>query len=185
MPTFYEGGCIATISDQKTDKQSFAQGFVYRERIGGKLKNCNMYCLFFMIAAALFMVFAYREFTMYKMVIKAAISAVLVICAVYFAVIKPNYVKKYALGLYAKSDIMRSPVTIKLYRDSFFINNEYEKLNGYWTDIIAGKEDDEKIVLVSEWTVRPIVILKKDVDKEEILKISQHLKNTLTYKYKS
>ena len=39
MPTFYEGDCIVQITNQKIDKENFAQGFVYREKNLGRLKK--------------------------------------------------------------------------------------------------------------------------------------------------
>lgn len=184
MPTFYEGDCLVQISAQSIDKESFACGFVYREKILGSLKKSAWYALFFAIVAAIFAVLAAQEYVLYKIIIKALISLVAIFFALFVTVIKSASIKKYACKLYDESDIMRSPTTFKAYRDSFFIDTQYESFSGYWTDISAGIEDSRKIMLASEWMSRPIVILKTDENKNQTDKLSKHLQNTLVYKYK-
>ncbi len=184
MPTFYEGDCIVQITNQKIDKESFAQGFVYREKILGSLKKSIWYCLFFVIIAFIFAILTVKEYVLYKMAVKAIISVLSLIAAVYVTAVKSGVIKKSACNLYESSELMHSPATFKFYRDSFFIDTQYESFSGYWTDISAGVENNERIMLASEWISRPIVIVKTEQNKELTDKLSQHLQKTLVYKYK-
>lgn len=184
MPTFYEGDCIVQINGQAVDKENFAQGFVYREKILGSLKKSVWYCLFFVIIAVIFAVLTVKEYVLYKMIVKALIGTASLFAALCVTVIKSGSVKKSACKLYDASELMRSPVDFKFYRDSFFIDTEYESFSGYWTDIAAGTENSERIMLASEWISRPIVIVKTEQNREQTEKLSQHLQNTLVYKYK-
>lgn len=184
MPTFYEGGLIADIKNQITDVESYAAALVYTEKSMGHLKYNTLYTLLFAATAVLFGLDAYRSITVTRMIISCVLCALALAFAVYFAWYRVRKVELSVKSQYDKSPLLLSPMSMDIYRDSFKIKNEYECFDGYWTDIVCGYEDSRRIVLITQWLQRPIVILKNESNSDSVAKISRHLKNTLTNRYK-
>ena len=184
MPTFYEGGLIADIKNQITDAESYAAAFVYAEKSVGHLKYNTLYTLLFAATALVSGFNAYKDISVSGMIIKCVICALALAFAVYFAWYRVRKVELRVKLQYDKSPLLISPVSMDIYRDSFKLKNEYECFDGYWTDIVCGYEDGKRIVLVTQWLQRPIVIVKNESNSDSVAKISRHLRNTLTNRYK-
>lgn len=184
MPTFYEGGLIADIKNQVTDAESYAAALVYTEKSIGHLKYNTLYTLLFAATALACGFDAYRSITVARMIISCVLCALTLAFAVYFAWYRVRKIELRVKSQYDKSPLLLSPVSMDIYRDSFKIKNEYECFDGYWTDIVCGYENSKRIVLVTQWIHRPIVILKNESNSDSVDKISRHLKNTLTNRYK-
>lgn len=184
MPTYYEGNTIAEIKTQQISSEDFVQGYMFYKKTAGNLKMTYWYGILFAAIAVMTGTVAVNEITLYGIITKWLICAVFAFVAVYFAVIRVNKTKKEAKSVYKSSKLLTSPVTLKVYRDSFYMENKYESFNGYWTDVIAGVENKDRIILVSEWITRPVIIVKTADNKEQTDAISKHLQNTMVSKYK-
>ena len=184
MPTFYEGGLIADIKNQIIDIESYSVALVYIEKSIGRLKYNTLYTLLFVATAIICGINAYESITVARMILRCLLCALALAFAVYFAWYRVRKTELRVKSQYDKSPILLSPMSMDIYRDSFKIKNEYECFDGYWTDIVCGYEDSKRIVLVTQWLQRPIIILKNETNLDSVAKISRHLKNTLTTKYK-
>lgn len=184
MPTYYEGNTIAEIKAQQISSEDFVQGCIFYKKTAGNLKMTYWYAVLFAALAVTAGYIAINEITLYGIITKWLICAAFAFAAVYFAVIRVNKAKKEAESIYKNSKLLVSPVSFRIYRDSFFTENEYEIFNGYWTDMLAGFENKERIILVSEWIPRPIIITKTADNREQTDAISRHLQNTMVSKYK-
>lgn len=183
MPTYYEGNAIAEIKTQ-ISAEDFVNGYVLKEKTFGRLKAAYWYGALFAALSLLTGYMAINEITVYGRISKWMICAVLAFATVYFTVIKQNRIRKEGRSIYNTSKLLNCTFTFKVYRDSFYIENAYEQLNGYWTDVAAGLETKERIIIVSEWFSRPVIIPKTKENKEQTDAVSRHLQNTLISKYK-
>lgn len=183
MPTYYEGNPIAEIKAQLS-QEDFVNGYMLKEKTTGRLKGTYWYGALFLVLSVLSDFSAINEVTVFGMVSKWLICIALIFAAFYCAVIRVMKTKKEGIAIYNSSSLLKEKFTLKAYRDSFYMENEYEQFSGYWTDIAAGLETKERIIIVSEWFARPVVIPKTEENREQTEALSRHLQNTLISKYK-
>lgn len=183
MPTYYEGNAIAEIKAQLS-QEDFANGYVLKEKATGRLKGTYWYGALFLALSVLSDFSAINDITVYGKVSKWVLCIAFIFAALYFAVIRVMKTQKEGNSIYDTSKLLKTEFTFKAYRDSFYMENQYEQFSGYWTDIAAGLETKQRIIIVSEWFARPVVIPKTEENREQTEALSRHLQNTLISKYK-
>ena len=68
---------------------------------------------------------------------------------------------------------------VTITRDGYTIENKYEALIGYWTDILDCIETNSYYLMISEYSKRLIIISKKCLDDEQNEKLAEFLKKNV------
>ncbi len=142
-------------------------------------------------ASVFFVVWLFSMF--YMSVNKFNISAnpvplgICIICLymmTYYLFILPKRITLEGEHIYKSSHMLCESERITVTRDGYTLQNKYETLCGYWTDMTDCIETDEYFLLMCDYSKRLIIISKKCIGDDETERLRDFFKRTMTVKYR-
>lgn len=183
MPGFYEGEPVARISGELRAEE-YAQAWVMLEQRYGTLRTAGKKALALAVMLVLLLCLLPWYAARYASFYIPAVVAALCLFGIWWQLLyRPAAAYRRGLQNYRSNRLITLPAQLTLYRDSYFIQNQYEEKNGYWTDFAACVETDSLIVAMGGWERRMLVIAKRNVPAQEQEALSSLLENTFATRY--
>lgn len=140
--------------------------------------------VFFVVWLGSMFYMSIHEFSLSTNPVPLGISIICLYMMTYYLFILPKRVKLNGEHIYKSSHMLNKPEKITINRDSYVIENKYERLSGYWTDITDCIETSEYFLMMSEYSPRLIIISKKSLDDSQTKELSEFFERTMTVKYR-
>ncbi len=168
----------------KVSCEEFEKAWVIWEKNSGSLRSRRIRlavcgCLFLFI---LMILPSYRS--SYSTVFLPVIGLLMLLLAViYLLFIKLRMVSEEAERMYLSNSLLGIEEQITLTKEQFQIVSEYEKIQGYWSEMSLCIETGECFV-VTGGREHPLLILSKScMTQEEKETVSIHMQNTFASRY--
>lgn len=116
-----------------------------------------------------------------------AAAVVLLICmymVTYYACLVPKKAKLHGEHIYKSSKLLSKPKHFIISRDCFSMQNDYESLKRFYTDITDCIETDTDFILIGGVEHSLTVISKKQISQQQIQDISRHFQREMPKQYK-
>lgn len=182
MPTYYENH-VATFENSVT-REEYLQAWMLDQAVNGRLRNRGGKTILLAVVAALCLFYMPYYSSLYGTVwIPAGVAAACVLAAAYYQVWLTHWAQKRAAVCFESNRLLSQTAQVSLYRDSYTVENEYEELQGHWTDNTACVETGELFVITGGWDRPLLVIPKHNVGPEQVQQVSEHFERTFVKKY--
>ena len=152
-----------------------------RGRLKGKEWKAS---IFFAIWCCCMFYMALKHYDLISNPVPVGISIICLYMMTYYLFILPNRIKLKGEHIYKSSHMLNKTEKVTITRDGYTIENKYEALIGYWTDILDCIETNSYYLMISEYSKRLIIISKKCLDNEQNEKLAEFLKKTMPAKYR-
>ena len=119
-----------------------------------------------------------------SMAVPLVAAGVCLALAVFFLVAAPSSVKSRGEEIFRSNQTLQLPYTLSFFPEYLLLENEYEAVKEYWTDIERGIEDSSLILLQGGREKPLIVIPKESLGYREREKLSSFLQNQLVSKFR-
>lgn len=183
MPTFYEGDAIAEFENPVSEEEYALAWRLFQEK-QGSLRQKELFSLLFALAAVASLLYLPTYSAKYATFwIPILIVALCLLGIVWQQVLLPGRVKRRGMETYRSNRLLSLPARVRLYRDSYQERNQYERIEGHWTDMSGCVEGNTLFVVTGGWDRSLLVIPKKNLSEEQVRRVSDHFQNTFVKKY--
>lgn len=171
--------------ENKISIKDYALAFqLYDARKGASSGKEWKASVFFVIALVMLFILLMENFNFSEVPV---VSIVLLICmymCTYYIYLLPKKAKLNGEHIYKSSKMLSKSRKVEIYRDYFVMENEYEYIRRYYTEISDCFETDDSFVLIGGYEHRINVISKKSLSDEQCEKISEHFKREMIKQYR-
>lgn len=184
MPDKYNSH-VMTIENNKIPLLMYGNAYMLSQMRCGKLRGKEWKAsVFFVVWLGCMFHMSLNRFNMSSNPVPLGISIICLYMMTYYLIILPKRVKLNGEHIYKSSHMLGRTEKILITREGYTLENKYETLSGYWTDMTDCIESSEFFLLISEYSKRLIIISKKCLDEDQMECLGNFLKRTLTVKYR-
>lgn len=176
---------IMTIENNKIPLLMYGKAYTISQMRIGKLRGKEWKAtVFFVVWLGCMFYMSLHRFNMSSNPVPLGICIICLYMMTYYLIILPKKIKLKGEHIYKSSHMLGKTEKITITRDEYILENKYETLSGYWTDMTDCIESSEFFLLISEYSKRLIIISKKCLDNEKTKSLSEFFKRTMTVKYR-
>lgn len=177
--------CIMTIENNEIPLMMYGDAYMISQMCRGRLKGKEWKAsVFFAIWCACMLYISIKHYDLLSNPVPTGISIICLYMMTYYLFILPKRMKLKGEHIYKSSHMLNKTETVTVKREGYVIENKYETLIGYWTDILDCIETGNYYLMISEYSKRLIIISKKCLDDEQNERLAEFLKRTMASKYR-
>ncbi len=177
--------CIMTIENNEIPLMMYGDAYMISQMCRGRLKGKEWKAsVFFAIWCACMLYISIKHYDLLSNPVPTGISIICLYMMTYYLFILPKRMKLKGEHIYKSSHMLNKTETVTVTREGYVIENKYETLIGYWTDILDCIETGNYYLMISEYSKRLIIISKKCLDDEQNERLAEFLKRTMASKYR-
>ncbi len=112
-----------------------------------------------------------------------AASVIILICLymlTYYLFLVPKKARLYGEHIYKSSRLLSKPQHCKIYRDFLEMENEYESIKRYYTEVTDCIETERAFILMGGVEKPLLVISKKQMSPQQQTAVSEHFQKEMT-----
>lgn len=176
---------IMTIENNKVPLMMYGSAYMISQMCRGRLKGRRWKAsIFFAVWCGCMLYIGMKHYDLVSNPVPTGISLICLYMMTYYLFILPNRIKLKGEHIYKSSHMLNKSERVTIKRDGYTIQNKYETLIGYWTDILDCIETDKCYIMTSEYSKRLIIISKACLDGKQNEMLAAFLKRTLPSKYR-
>ncbi len=176
---------IMTIDNNKIPILMYGKAYMLSHMRRGRLKGKEWKATVFFVVWLMCMFYmSVNRFHMSANPVPLGISIICLYMMTYYLFILPKRVMLEGEHIYKSSHMLCRSEKITVTRDGYTLQNKYETLCGYWTDMTDCIETSEYFLLLGEYSKRLIIVSKKSIDDEKTECLRDFFKKTMTVKYR-
>lgn len=181
MPTFYEGEAFLTLENSVSEEDYVHAWRLYQDRFGA-LRHREFWV---MGAGVLLAVYALCYLYPAWPVLWTDFLPVVLLLALIavFLFVQPYAAQREGQARYRQNQLLQLPMELQLYRDSYIEQNEYERLQGHWTDMNGCVETAALFVAMGGWDRRLLVIPKRSLTEAQVETLRAHFQDAFARKF--
>ena len=140
--------------------------------------------VFFMISMAMLFFLLMSVMDIGRMPVCAAVFLISAYMCTHYVYILPRKAKLRGEHIYKSSKMLSKEYVFDVYPDYFIMRNKNESIKRYYSDVSDCIETKNIIVIIGGFEKRFIVISKRNIEKNELEKISRYFKNRMVKQYR-
>lgn len=176
---------IAAEFDNKLKIQEYAKAYqLYDLRYGRSSGREWKSSVFFFLALAMFFMLAMENFNFAKLPVTVLVLLISMYMCTHYLYLLPKAAKLEGEHIYKSSHLLSKPCHITVSRDSFTLQNDYEYLKRYYTELTDCFETDEIFVLIGGMEHVITVISKRCLTDEQTQILSEHFQRETIQQYR-
>lgn len=177
---------VMIIENNNVPLLMYGNAYVFAEMRRGRLRGREWKAtVFFVILLACMFYMSLFKFHMSSNPVPLGICIICLYMVTYYLYILAKKVKLEGEHIYKSSHMLGLDEKITITREGYTLENKYETLSGYWTDMTDCIDSSQFFLLMSEYSKRLIIISKKCLNDEQTEKLSEFFKHTMAIKYRT
>ncbi len=163
----------------------YAEGYrLYDLRCGNSAGREIKASLFFFLGMAMLFMLMREQFNILKLPVCTIVLLICIYMCCFFIYILPNMAKQRGERIYKSSHLLSEKYTFHVHQDYFIMQNEYESLKRYYTEIHDCIETDTLFLLIGGTEKKLIVIAKRCLEQEQCETLSHFFRKEMVHQYR-
>ena len=165
--------------------REYAEGYRLYDLIRGSSKGREWKAsVFFFLGIAMLFMLMMNNFNIPKLPVSTIVLLICMYMCTHYIYMLPKKAKLKGEHIFKSSRLLSKEYTFQIDKEYFIMENEYEKLKRYYTEITDCIETDELFLLIGGIKKQIIVISKRSLNKEENQLLSHHFKREMIRQYR-
>ncbi len=165
--------------------REYAEGYRLYDLIRGASKGREWKAsVFFFLGIAMLFMLMMNDFNIPKLPVCTIVLLICMYMCTHYIYMLPKKAKLKGEHIFKSSKLLSKEYTFQFNKDYFIMENEFEKLKRYYTEITDCIETDELFLLIGGIEKQIIVISKRSLKEEESQILSHHFKREMIRQYR-